>query len=95
MALPTWIEHLQGDRAIGGGECHAVDGMNFAMAAEGLDEILDDDQERAPSRSGQSGGRRLFSKCSTHDAGSVSNVGSSMNAAMSRGPHACGDTMCP
>ena len=80
---------------IGRGERHAVDGVHFAMPAERLGQLVDDDQERAPSRSGQSGGRRLFSKCSTHDAGSVANVGSSMKAAMSRGPHACGDTMWP
>ena len=80
---------------VGRGERHAVDGAHFAAAAERLGQILDDDQVRAPRRSGQSGGRRLFSKCSTQDAGSVANVGSSMKAAMSRGAHACGDTMWP
>jgi hypothetical protein len=37
----------------------------------------------------------LFSKCSTHEAGSVAKLGSSMNAAINRGAHACGETMCP
>ena len=84
-----------GDLAVGGGERDAVDGAHLAVPAERLGQVLDDDQGRAPSRSGQSGGRGLFSKCSTHEAGSVAKVGSSMKAAMSRGPHACGDTMWP
>ena len=84
-----------GDSTIGRGERHTVDGAHFAAAAERLGQILDDDQVRAPSRSGQSGGLGLFSKCSTQDAGSVANVGSSMKAAMIRGAHACGDTMWP
>ena len=56
-----------GDLAVGGGERDAVDRAHFAAPAERLGQVLDDDHERAPSRSGHSGGRALFSKCSTHD----------------------------
>ena len=82
-----------GDRAVGGLERDARDGLDLAALAERLREIVDDDHRAGARWSGQSGGRVDFVKYSTQLVGSFSKPARSTNAATSRGPHACGDTI--